>query len=138
MKIASPKKRASSDWQLQLINIVFLLLLFFVMNGTISNIQDWSIEIPETTEITEGGPIAEAAYIDHANALSFRGAPAAAAAIARTWAAEIQPGAKLAPFLVVADKRLPAVQLLARLQELKAAGLPNLSLVTLRETGHVQ
>jgi biopolymer transport protein ExbD len=131
MKIAAPKKRASSDWQLQLINIVFLLLLFFVMNGTISNIQDWSIEIPKTTAITEGGPVAEAAYIDNANTLSFRGAPATASGIARIWLSETRQ----IPFLVVVDRRLPAVQLMARLQELKAAGLPNLSLVTLREPG---
>ena len=36
MKIGQPPQRHHVDWQLQLINIVFLLLLFFVITGTIS------------------------------------------------------------------------------------------------------
>ena len=48
MRIAAPPKKTSAEWVLQLINIVFLLLLFFVTNGTISNIQDVSIELPST------------------------------------------------------------------------------------------
>ena len=135
MKIPSPRRRKVSDWQLQLINIVFLLLLFFVINGTISNIQDFRIELPKTTELTSGGTVSEAAYISEANVLTFRGVAATGQSIAKAWFAEDVPGRKLAPFLVIADRRLPALQLISRLEEMKAAGLVSLTLVTIREAG---
>lgn len=138
MKISSPRKRKAWDWQLQLINIVFLLLLFFIMNGTISNIQDFRIELPKTSEPTSGGNMTEAAYISDRNILTFRGAPATGRSIAEAWFAEDVPGRKLAPFLVIADRRLPAVELMERLEEMKAAGLVSLTLVTIREASNAE
>lgn len=133
MKIGAPPKRPRTDWQLQLINIVFLLLLFFVMNGTIVNIQDPTIELPKSVELGEGGTVSEAAYIDAANRMSFDGRPATAGIIAKAWLESARPDRKAMPLLVLADRRLSAAQLLVRLQELRAAGLFNLSIVTLRE-----
>jgi biopolymer transport protein ExbD len=117
---------------------VFLLLLFFVMNGTISNIQDFRIELPKTTELTSGGNVTEAAYISDRNVLTFRGAPATGRSIAEAWLSEDAPGRKLAPFLVIADRRLPALDLMARLEEMKAAGLLSLTLVTVREAANAE
>ncbi len=57
MKLEARKRKANASWQLQLVNIVFLLLLFFVMNGTISNIQDASIDIPRTVELAAAGTV---------------------------------------------------------------------------------
>jgi biopolymer transport protein ExbD len=136
MKLPARQKKATADWQLQLINIVFLLLLFFVMNGTISNIQDASIDIPRTVELATAGTVSEAAYVSAENRLTFRGAPATAEGIASAWLEEAAGNTR--PFLVVADRKLPAVQLMARLQELKKAGILSISLVTIREAPDAQ
>lgn len=131
MKLEARKRKANASWQLQLVNIVFLLLLFFVMNGTISNIQDASIDIPRTVELAAAGTVSEAAYVSAGNSLSFQGQPATAKSIAAAWLARSNANAK--PFLVVADRHLAAVLLMQRLQDLKEAGILNISLVTVRE-----
>ena len=136
MKLHAQPKRPPADWQLQLINIVFLLLLFFVSNGTISNIQDMTIELPATVATAGGGQVGDAAHIDAAGVLKFKGLTASAAGIAAIWFANdgnTPPRPNHAPFQIVADKRLPALSLLARLREFKEAGFDNLGIVTIRE-----
>jgi len=131
MKLVARKRKPEAGWQLQFVNIVFLLLLFFVMNGTISNIQDATIELPRTADLAAPGAVSEAAYVSAGNSMSFRGGPATAQSIAAAWLDSAAGNAK--PLLVIADRNLPAVLLLRRLQELKSAGLFNINLVTLRE-----
>lgn len=136
MKLAPQPARAPADWQLQLINIVFLLLLFFVSNGTISNIQDMTIELPSTVATAGSGQVGDAAHIDAQGVLKFKGKEATAAAIAATWFADdgkTPPRSHRAPFQIVADKRLAATSLVTRLREFKDAGFENLSIVTIRE-----
>lgn len=135
MKLPPQPPKPPADWQLQLINIVFLLLLFFVTNGTISNIQDMSIELPSTVATAGSAPVGDAAHIDAAGILKFKGKAATAADIASLWFAD-DGHSPAAPFQIVADKRLPATNLLRRLQEFKSAGFENLSIVTLRDFGH--
>ncbi len=135
MKLRPQSPRSPADWQLQLINIVFLLLLFFVTNGTISNIQDVSIELPSTVATAGSAPVGDAAHIDAAGILKFKGKAVTAADIASLWFAD-DGHSPAAPFQIVADKRLPAVNLLRRLQEFKSAGFENLSIITLRDFGH--
>jgi len=138
MKLPSKPAPPAADWQLQLINIVFLLLLFFVSNGTISNIRDVTIELPRTVATEGSGPVGDAAHLDADNNLRFQGAPATADSIARMWFAEdgtTPARSRRAPFQIVADRRLAASVLLARLQEFRAAGFENLGIVTLREFG---
>lgn len=136
MKLPAQPARPPADWQLQLINIVFLLLLFFVSNGTISNIQDMTIELPSTVATAGGGQVGDAAHIDAGGTLKFKGLTATAAGIAAMWFADdgkTPPRPRHAPLQIVADKRLPAASLLVRLREFKEAGFDNLSIVTIRE-----
>jgi biopolymer transport protein ExbD len=140
MKLQPQPARPSPDWQLQLINIVFLLLLFFVTNGTISNIRDFSIELPSTMVTAGGGPVGDAAHIDARGNLKFQGEAATATEIAAFWFDDdgTPPRPRDVPFQIVADRRLPATSLIERLREFKAAGFENLSIVTIREFGHAQ
>ena len=104
-------------------------------NGTISNIQDVSIELPSTVATAGSAPVGDAAHIDAAGILKFKGKAVTAADIASLWFAD-DGHSPAAPFQIVADKRLPAVNLLRRLQEFKSAGFENLSIITLRDFGH--
>jgi biopolymer transport protein ExbD len=123
---------------LALINVVFLLLLFFVVTGTIVYQHDRSIVPPTSVMLTPGKAPADAVYIDAEGTLRFRGTPQGAAEIARTLLAgaggnaEGQSAARTVQ--VVADRRLKARSLLAIIEELRGHGLHSLSIVTVRDS----
>lgn len=120
---------------LALINVVFLLLLFFVVTGTIVYQHDRSILPPTSLLLTPGKAPADAIYIDAEGALSFRGQPRDAAEIAQALLAERQDedGAVPRTVQVVADRGLNARALLGIVGDLKDQGLHSLSIVTVRD-----
>ena len=141
IRLKRPAPKRDQNWQLQLINIVFLLLLFFVTNGTISNIRDTRIELPVSVAVEGAAPVGDAAYVDQQGTVSFRSARHKPAEIAKLWGEDEGSGiarSMAAPFQVLVDRRLDARMMIGILQEFRAAGFENLSLVTLRETGHAQ
>jgi biopolymer transport protein ExbD len=127
---------------LALINVVFLLLLFFVVTGTIVYQHDRSIDPPTSFLLNPGKAPVDAVYIDAEGTLSFRGQALGAAEIAqalREDAAEVggeDDGSVVVArtVQVVADRRLRARTLLAVIEDLKAQGLHGLSVVTVRDT----
>jgi len=122
---------------LALMNVVFLLLLFFVVTGTIAYQHDRSIEPPTSILLRTGTAPADAILIDAEGTLGFRGQVLGPAEIATVlgveWAAA---GASAARSIqVVADRRLKAQTLLAVIEDLKDHGLHSLSIVTVRDEG---
>ena len=126
---------------LALINVVFLLLLFFVVTGTIVYQHDRSILPPTSLLLTPGKAPADAVYIDAEGGLSFRGEPHDAAGIAQVLRAdrpgkgegEGDDGAVARTVQVVADRSLNARALLGVVRDLRDQGLPSLSIVTVRD-----
>ena len=120
---------------LALMNVVFLLLLFFVVTGNIAYQQDRSIVPPTSFLLSTGTPPADAILIDAEGTLSFRGQMLGPAEIATVLGVErAAAGATAArTFQVVADRRLKARTLLAVIEELKDHGLQSLSIVTVRD-----
>jgi biopolymer transport protein ExbD len=126
MRVSSTIKRQSSDWVLQFINIVFLLLLYFLINGTIAETQRPDIALPVSLSRTLGNPPHDAIYVDKTGALSFRNKPASVAAIAAQLG---KPNT--GEVVVVVDKSLQATKLVTLLRQLDAAGLEQLLLITI-------
>jgi biopolymer transport protein ExbD len=127
---------------LALINVVFLLLLFFVVTGTIVYQHDRSILPPTSFLLVPGKAPVDAIYVDANGRLSFRGTVQGPAAIAQALRAGIGPEAGseglgrpvvARPVQVVADHRLRAQTLLVVIRELKDQGLQSLSIVTVRD-----
>ena len=120
-----------------LINVVFLLLLFFVVTGTIVYQHDRSIDPPTSMLLNPGKAPVDAVYIDADGTLSFRGEVLGAPEIARTLLADVEGevarGAAVRTIQVVADRRLKARTLLAIIADLKDQGLQSLSVVTVRD-----
>lgn len=133
---ASPIKR-SSDWVLQLINIVFLLLLFFLVNGTIAGQQDSKIEPPKSILVTAGNPPGDAAYIAADGAMSYQGNAASIEQMVLTLrpdAKVLESGQMVFPAIkIVADRRLKAVALIDKLRDFRRAGFTDISLITVRD-----
>ncbi len=135
MRLAVPPAKSSTEWVLQLINIVFLLLLFFIVNGTIASMQEPGILPPRGLSLGTGRPLGDAAYIAADGTLKFRGSAMSAEGIRILLGREAAGGDIPAYLQVVADRKLNARRLVALLQELRAQGFDNLSLITVREPG---
>ena len=135
MRLAAPPKKNETEWVLQLINIVFLLLLFFIVNGTIANMQDPDILPPRGLALGTGKPLGDAAYVGADGILKFRGSAMSAEGIRILMRREAATGEVPTFLQVVADRNLKAARLVAVLQEFRAQGFENLSLITLHEPG---
>lgn len=137
MRLPPQSTRSPAEPTLALINVVFLLLLFFVVSGTIVYQHDRSIIPPTSMLLTPGKAPADAIYIDADGTLSFRGNAQGPAEIARILLAagegERESGALARTIQVVADRRLRAQTLLVVIEDLEKQGLYSLSIVTVRD-----
>ena len=131
MRIASVKPKKSSDWVLQFINIVFLILLFFMVNGVIAPPSQPGILPPLAIYSDAASPPRNALFIDLDGQLSFAGHHLSVAAFEDLL--RQTRGSKDAPSAIVADRRLSATFLINILSGLQSKGLPALPLVTLRD-----
>lgn len=109
-----------------MINVVFLLLIFFLMTAEIAPPDPFDVEIP-TTATTDAASAGDTLYLSASGEIAFgtlRGAPAIAAA-AKTGEAILN---------LRADARAEASTLARLLADLARAGATNIALIT-RETG---
>lgn len=137
MRLASSPMKRSSDWVLQLINIVFLLLLFFLVNGTIAAPPETGVEPPHSVLIAAGNPPRDAAYINQDGTWNYRQATVSLEQIARQLRSDAAAlglaGETLPTLVIVADRRLKASRLVASLGELKRLGVRDISLITVQD-----
>lgn len=118
MEFGTPARKRSGESIVPMINVVFLLLVFFLMTATIAPPDPFATQ----------PPVAGAAEVVEADDVLFVG-PAGEIALGdvRGQAAfgVVMPGA---PLLVRADARLPATQLASVLARLAEAGVTEISL----------
>ncbi|ORE90796.1 biopolymer transporter ExbD [Acuticoccus yangtzensis] len=133
------RRRAEHESTIPLINVVFLLLVFFLVAGTLSAPRDPSVELARAAAFDPAALDPRAVYVDAAGALRVAGrvvdasaavaaVRAAAAAAGGTGAAAGGDGTEVAAqgdgaaaLIVVPDRTLEAPLLLTRLAELRAA-----------------
>ncbi|HLQ85079.1 MAG TPA: biopolymer transporter ExbD [Salinisphaeraceae bacterium] len=121
------RQRSLDDSILPLINVVFLLLIFFVVAGVIARQAPFDIILPQTMRTeTRSVPAEQILAIAADGRLAFAGEPIASAElddILATWpegeALQIQ-----------ADSDLPARQLNPLLERLRRAGIVEVRLLT--------
>ncbi|MCT7374129.1 biopolymer transporter ExbD [Chelativorans salis] len=126
--IPAPRRRPKPDFSLTMVNVVFLLLLFYLAAGTLVSQSEFEAEAPVTADlplerlprplllVTEGGAFLDGARVD-GEALVDR----------------IREAAADAAFLnVLADRDMPAAQFLGVVAEAGKAGAP-IRIVTVRQ-----
>lgn len=120
MRLApTPRPRAEST--IALINVVFLMLIFFLVAGQIAAPLDRDVQLIAADK--DMAPVPDDALILHADGrITWRGAPADAASFA---AAHPEGALRLLP-----DRDVPARDLIALALELRAAGSQEVRLVT--------
>ena len=130
-------RRPAAERMLALIDVVFLLLIFFMLSGTLRPPQPLEVAAPESASAEPSAPRAESpvVWLDRAGAVALDAEPLARSELASRLRARL--AATSAPDAtgrveLRADARVPASALLPLLEELEAAGAREIDLVTQR------
>ena len=136
LKAALPQRRKTSidDNMTPLINIVFLMLIFFMVAGRIAASDPVNVRPPQSTSATPLEQGQTAIHIDAANKLYIEGSPIALDALASDLERRLNAAADLESFrlIIKGDGSLPAQDLVAVLREARRAGITRIRLATLQ------
>ncbi|RCL89625.1 biopolymer transporter ExbD [Hyphomonas sp.] len=122
------KLQTRRDPVISLINIVFLILIFFMIAGTLASPPDPSVRFVQTQDLECCVP-PDAVSIDKTGQLRRGGAPVSLESLLDS------PAADTSSLRLLPDRELPAVQLLKLVKELRASGRTNIIVVTEHTTG---
>ncbi|MDU9004532.1 ExbD/TolR family protein [Sedimentitalea todarodis] len=118
---ATPRKQR--DATIAMINVVFLMLIFFLIAGTVAAPLDPDLELVDTAGL-EGREPPDALVLHRDGTLSFRGVPTEPA----DYMAVHVPG----PVRIVPDRDVPGSRLIEVAGSLRRLGAPSVILVTAR------
>lgn len=121
-------RREKPEPTIALINVVFLMLVFFLVAGTIAQPLDPELTLVRTSEIDPSAP-PDALVIGPDGAMSYRGAPVADASA--YLALTDRPDDTV--IRVVPDRDLPAAKLIEIGAALQAGGAERVMIVTERD-----
>lgn len=125
MRIARPPERRRAEGTIALINVVFLMLIFFLIAGTLTPPLDPDVALAEAS-LAEGTEPPDALFVTAAGELRMRGrAVSIEEFMASSGEGSAGPSVKLA-----ADRNLPAVELIDIVAALKQAGAARVHIVT--------
>jgi biopolymer transport protein ExbD len=132
MRLARPPKRSPRESTITLINVVFLMLVFFLIAGTLTPPLDKDVTLISTLESNPAEP-PDALFVTVDGVLRARGAEVTAEA----YVAAIRRKQLLLPedpvtVKIAADRDLPAERLIAIVGELRDAGAARIAVVTER------
>ena len=128
MALAPLPPRRRSEPMIALINIVFLMLVFFLVTAAIAPPLDRSVSLVEATRLNGRAP-PDAAVIRADGTMLYRGVEITSEAYLTARLSEMsgQTGLRLVP-----DRELPAARLVAIAAELRRAGAEEVWIVTER------
>lgn len=128
MALAPTRKRRRAEPMIALINIVFLMLVFFLVAAAIAPTLDRSVELVEAARIDGRAP-PDAAVIRADGTLFYRGAEITSEAYL---AARLNEESGAVALRLVPDRALPARRLVEIAMNLRAAGAEEIWIVTER------
>ncbi len=121
------KGKPQREPTIALINIVFLMLVFFMVAGTLAQPLDPSLRLVQT-QVLEGRAPPDALVVHSDGRIAFRGADQQdAASFIATLSEEERAVIRLVP-----DRALPAKELASLTRDLRSAGAQKVVLVTER------
>lgn len=135
MKLSAKPERRPPENTIPLINVVFLMLIFFLFAGSIARDDARRVEPPIDMVEDEVIRSTDALVIDRGGELYSRGEPVELeswVAVAKTADGPMAPGM---PIKIAADGDLPADRLEEIMKQLKQDGLEDIVLITRRGTG---
>ncbi|ANT61977.1 biopolymer transporter ExbD [Salipiger sp. CCB-MM3] len=121
------KQKSEREPTIALINIVFLMLVFFLVAGTVARPLDPDLKLVHTADLQGAAP-ADALVLHADGTMSVQGTPIEDSAAALEMLGD---GAKTLA-RIVPDRDLPAADLIRVGRELRAAGAEKVVIVTER------
>ncbi len=133
MRLPEPERREFGENIIPLINIVFLLLIFFMLAGTLTPPDMFDVEPPETREARmEDEPEEGVILLSRDGKLAFEGEEMDLAGLSAAVAERLQD--EEPPTLTLkADSGVPASLLLDLMDALRDAGAESIMLLTTPE-----
>lgn len=126
MALARPHQRRRAEPLIALINVVFLLLIFVLIAGSVAAPLVGDLELVEAEEVQTRSP-PDAAVVLADGTLLFRGESVSPEAYA-----EARLSAGEAELRIVPDRNLPATRLVGIVSSLRSAGAAQVWIVTER------
>lgn len=134
MRLPVAKKKPQFENTIPLINVVFLILIFFLLAGTLTTQDARDIKPPETARITESEVPDGALFMDAGGMLKFRGETITAENAVHWFAADVASAPDGgAPVKIFADRAAPAKALMTVVEQLNRANVKGVVLITLRK-----
>lgn len=131
MKLPQPPKRLPPENTLSLINIVFLMLIFFLVAGHMSTQSKGDVQLTEIKTIETAKPPSDAIAITAKGEIVFRGQQVAKADLLKMLRTSKDKDIK--SFRIMPDKNLPATTLVDVLEILGQAGYLKAKIISLRK-----
>ncbi|KPP92929.1 biopolymer transporter ExbD [Erythrobacter sp. HL-111] len=125
--IASRRRKVEREPTIALINIVFLILIFFMVAGTLSEMPREAFEFVSSGEMDSSAP-GDILVIARDGCVSFGGRSYAGIEDAIAAHPELRGEARILP-----ARDLPGAELLAAMRDLREAGVARILLVAERE-----
>ncbi|UMA66204.1 biopolymer transporter ExbD [Roseivivax marinus] len=136
MRIDAPQRRRPQENLVPMINVVFLLLIFFLMTAQIAPPEPFEVEPPEVSEAADADGTLSL-YLGPDGQIGFRDATGDEAIAAIAAAREEDCGGACdadGPVLMLrADRNVAADEVAALMTRLGTAGITRIELVTARQ-----
>ena len=122
MRIAPTRTSRKPENTVPLINVVFLMLIFFLVAGTLAPAPDREVDFI-TLAATDPASPPDMLFVRADRTLTWRGEALPVTDHVQRWQELQQEGAQLRPLRIAADRSLPAIDLLETIDELRKAGV---------------
>lgn len=128
MRFSTPKKKIPGENLVPLINVVFLILIFFLAASIIRPFSDKDIVLAKTDEKTTPPNLNRLIFVGPDGPMLQQGALASEADM--TNALDAWSGDKDKPVTVVSDHRIAAIEALKVVEVVRQSGFENINLLT--------
>ncbi len=131
MRIAPTRRSQKPENTVALINVVFLMLIFFLVAGTLAPAPDSDVDFIDLAATDPAAP-PDMLFVRADGTLTWRGQPLSLEDHVQRWQNLQNDGVDPRPLRIAADRSLPAIDLLETLDELRKAGVDRLVLIAER------
>lgn len=125
--IVAPLPRRKTESTISLINVVFLMLIFFLISGTVAQPVDKDVTLVDTRDLLATPP-PDALVLDAAGVLTYGGQPVSPDSLP----GPLAPGPENDVIRIVPDRATPAPVLIALSADLRRLGFASVRIVTER------
>ncbi|MDP2118632.1 MAG: biopolymer transporter ExbD [Hoeflea sp.] len=130
-RIAPMRTSRKPENTVPLINVVFLMLIFFLVAGTLAPAPDSDVDFI-TLAATDPASPPDMLFVRADGTLTWRGEALPTSDHVLRWQGLQQDGSDPRPLRIAADRALPAIDLLDTIDDLRRAGIDRIVLIAER------